>query len=506
MSASKEAAGNSRSLLKGVMLIGAPLIAAAIIATPGPTGLPPTGKAVAAVAVLMALWWMSEAIPIAVTALLPLILFPPLGIAGIDTTARAYAHPLIFLFLGGFLMAQAMERWNLNGRIAYRILRYSSMRPAGIIGGIMVATAFLSMWVSNTATAMMMLPIGQSIILTVRKSADDAKPADISAFASALMLGIAYAATIGGMGTLIGTPPNALFASFVADAFWIEISFARWMLVGVPAVLLLLPIAWLVLTRIVFPVSPSLPVISGRLLEKRIGDFGPVSTAEKRVALLLSVAALGWIFRPVIETYMPELALSDAGIAITIATMLFIVPSNRVSGRFPHFWKPAKTTAGFLLTWEDAKKLRWDVLILFGGGLALANMIGASGLAGWIAGTAAALGELPWILLIAVIAAIVVALGELASNTAIAAVFLPIAAAAALGLGISPVLLAMAIALAASLGFMLPVATPPNAIIYGSGAVSIHDMVRAGFLLDLIGVGIVTLLTVTIGGWVLGLG
>ena len=506
MSASKEAAGNSRSLLKGVMLIGAPLVAAAIIASPGPSDLSPTGKAVAAVAVLMALWWMSEAIPIAVTALLPLILFPPLGIAGIDATARAYAHPLIFLFLGGFLMAQAMERWNLNGRIAYRILRYSSMRPAGIIAGVMVATAFLSMWVSNTATAMMMLPIGQSIILTVRKSADDAKPADILAFSSALMLGIAYAATIGGMGTLIGTPPNALFASFVADVFWIEISFARWMLVGIPAVLLLLPIAWLVLTRVVFPVSPSLPAISGKRLEKRIGDFGPVSTAEKRVALLLSIAALGWIFRPLIETYMPELALSDAGIAITIATMLFIIPSNRASGRFPHFWKPAKIAGGFLLTWDDAMKLRWDVLILFGGGLALANVIGDSGLANWIAGTASALEALPWVLLIAVVAAIVIALGELASNTAIAAVFLPVAAAAAFGLGIHPVLLTMAIALAASLGFMLPVATPPNAIIYGSGVVTIDDMLKAGFLLDVIGVGVVTLLAATIGGWALGIG
>lgn len=506
MTTTNGAGGDSRGMLKSIILVGGPLVAAAMLVLPGPADLPLAGKAVAAVAVLMALWWMSEAIPIAVTALLPLILFPPLGIASIETTARAYAHPLIFLFLGGFLMAQAMERWELNRRIAYRILRYSTDRPAGIIAGVMVATAFLSMWVSNTATAMMMLPIGQSIIATVRKTADDAKPADVSAFASALMLGIAYAATIGGMGTLIGTPPNALFASFMAEVFFIEVSFARWMLVGVPAVLVMLPLTWLVLTQVVFPLSPSLPIFRHKRFEKRVGKIGPMSPAEKRVALLLAIAALGWILRPVIETYVPELALSDAGIAITVATILFMTPSDRAPGGFLRFWEAAKVPGGFLLTWDDAMKLRWDVLILFGGGLALANMIGASGLATWIAGTTSGLGELPWIVLIAIVAAIVIFLGELASNTAVAAVFLPIAAAAAFGLGIHPSLLTMAVALAASLGFMLPVATPPNAIIYGSGVVHIRDMVRAGIVLDLIGVGVVALLAVAVGSWALGIG
>jgi sodium-dependent dicarboxylate transporter 2/3/5 len=437
------------------------------------------------------------------------VLFPPLGIASVDTTARAYAHPLIFLFLGGFMMARAMQRWNLNRRVAMAILRLCSDRPSGIIAGVMIATAFLSMWVSNTATAMMMLPIGQAIIAMVARAGRDAKPADVATFATALMLGIAYAATIGGMATLIGTPPNALFAGFMEEAFTMEISFLGWMLVGVPTTVVLLPLAWLVLTRIAFTLSPALPALKDARIETRIGELGPMGSGERRVAILLAIAAAGWVFRPLIQAAAPELALSDAGIAVTVTMMLFITPSDRGYGFFLHFWKneswkQAAGTDEFLLTWDEAKEIRWDVLILFGGGLALANMIGATGLAAWIAQSAAALGALPWLLLILVVATVIVLLGELASNTAMAAVFLPVAAAAALGLGIHPGLLAMTVALSASLGFMLPVATPPNAIVYGSGAVPARDMVRAGAILDAAGVAVVALVALTIGRWLFG--
>jgi sodium-dependent dicarboxylate transporter 2/3/5 len=487
------------SIIRPLAIVVGPLVIVVMALIPVPEGLSPHAMAVAAVAILMAIWWMTEAVPLAVTALLPLVLFPPLGIASLDSTAREYAHPLVFLFLGGFLMAQAMQRWKLSWRVALHVLSISGDKPASIIAGVMIATAFLSMWVSNTATAMMMLPIGQSIIHTIARPDKAYAPQQVSAFSAALMLSIAYAATIGGMGTLIGTPPNALFAGFMTEALGVEVSFARWMLIGVPAVLVLLPVAWLVLTRVAFSLPPSFPDLKDHTLVTRVGRLGPMSSGEKRVALLLCVAAIGWMTRPIVETLAPQLALSDASIAITVAVMMFVVPSNHEKASPFPFWTNFGSPDRCLLSMEDIMKIRWDVLILFGGGLALAKVIGASGLAAWIANKATALENLPWLVIIAIIAAIIVFLGELASNTAMAAIFLPIAAAAAYGLGIDPVLLAAAVALSASLGFMLPVATPPNAIIYGSGAVTIKEMLRAGFLLDVIGIIAVALLSVTIG-------
>jgi sodium-dependent dicarboxylate transporter 2/3/5 len=487
------------SIIRPLAIIVGPLVVVTMALIPVPEGLSSQAMAVAAVAILMAIWWMTEAVPLAVTALMPLVLFPPLGIASLDSTAREYAHPLVFLFLGGFLMAQAMQRWNLSRRVALRVLRISGDKPASIIAGVMAATAFLSMWVSNTATAMMMLPIGLSIINTIPAPDKTHARKQVSAFSAALMLGIAYAATIGGMGTLIGTPPNALFAGFMTEALGVDVSFARWMLFGVPAVLILLPVAWLVLTRIAFSVPRSLPGLKDHKLVTGRGMLGPMSSGEKRVALLLCVAAIAWMTRPIIEILVPQLALSDAGIAITVAVLMFVVSSNHEETSLFTFWTNSGSPDYALLSWEDAMKIRWDVLILFGGGLALAKVIGSSGLAAWIADAAAVLENLPWFVIIVMIAAIIVFLGELASNTAMAAIFLPISAAAAYGLGIDPVLLAAAVALSASLGFMLPVATPPNAIIYGSSAVTIKEMLRAGFLLDVIGIVTVALLAVTIG-------
>jgi len=487
------------SIIRPLAIVIGPFVVIAMALIPAPEGLPPQAMAVAAVAILMAIWWMTEAVPLAVTALMPLVLFPPLGIASLDSTAREYAHPLVFLFLGGFLMAQAMQRWKLSRRVALRILRISGNKPAGIIAGVMVATAFLSMWVSNTATAMMMLPIGQSIIHAIPAPDKAQLRKQVSAFSAALMLGIAYAATIGGMGTLIGTPPNALFAGFMTEAMGVDVSFVRWMLIGVPVMLVLLPVAWLVLTRVAFSLPRSLPGLKDHTLVTRVGTLGPITSGEKRVALLLSVAAIAWMTRPITEILAPQLALSDAGIAITVAVMMFVVPSNHEKASFFSFWTNSGSPDKCLLSLEDAMKIRWDVLILFGGGLALAKVIGSSGLAAWIANAATILENLPWFVIVLTIGAIIVFLGELASNTAMAAIFLPISAAAAYGLGIDPVLLTAAVALSASLGFMLPVATPPNAIIYGSSAVTIKEMLRAGFLLDVIGIVTVALLAVTIG-------
>ena len=350
----------------------------------------------------------------------------------------------------------------------------------------MAATAFLSMWVSNTATAMMMLPIGQSITLAATDKGTDVDSKHAGAFRPALMLGIAYAATIGGMGTLIGTPPNALFAGFMEESYSIEIGFARWMLIGIPAVLVLLPIAWLVLTRIAFKLPQTLHGLSEDSVNKAVSHGDRMTADEKTVAILLLVAAAGWVLRPLLEIILPGLKLSDAGIAIAIAILLFLVPSRSEPGRN-------------LLSWDEARNVRWDVLILFGGGLALAEAIASTGLANWIGTSSSAFTALPWLVLILMVTAVIVLLGELASNTAMAAVFLPVAGAAAVGLGSSPTLLTMSVALAASLGFMLPVATPPNSIIYGSGEISMQDMLRAGVLLDILGILAVSFLAVAIG-------
>ena len=432
---------------------------------------------------------MTEAVPLAVTALLPLILFPLLGIRGIEATAPSYAHPLIFLFLGGFLLARAMRVWGLDRRLALTVLRLAGSSPRGIIAGIMAVTAFLSMWVSNTATAMVMLPIGLSIVTAFEGG--DGGEADGAA--PALLLGIAYAATIGGMGTIIGTPPNALFAAFMAESYGIEVGFLRWMLIGVPLVLVLLPLAWLVLTRVTFRVpgraSPHAAAVSGAAHTA----LGPISRAERQVAAVMLLVAMLWIARPLLASAMPWLRLSDAGIAIAGAVLLFLLPVDLKSGRF-------------LLSWKEATEISWDVLILFGGGLAFAAAIGDTDLADWIGAWLTGLRVLPVFLLLLTVGAVIVFVGELASNTAIAAVFLPVAGATALGMGEPAVMLTLPVALFATLGFMLPVATPPNAVISGSGAVRVGQMLRAGAILDLVGIVVVALAILTLGDWVLGPG
>ncbi len=486
-----DARSGNYPLHRRVGLITGPTIAVAMLLFPPPGGLSSTGWSVAAIGVVMAIWWMTEALPLAATALLPLVLLPPLGVVDLETTAQSYAHPLIFLFLGGFLLARSMQFWKLDRRIALHVLRVGGARPSRMIASIMATTAFLSMWVSNTATAMMMLPIGRSVIAGIQKSFGNEKASDVSAFATALMLGVGYAATIGGMGTLIGTPPNALFAGYMSEAHGITIGFSDWMLIGVPAVVILLPLAWLVLTRLTFRFS--LPEIDTKHagLAEDMKRLGPMTRAESLIALLLTLTAAAWISRPFLQQIVPGLALSDAGIAMTAAFLLFVIPVQAKDGMF-------------LLSWEEARKIRWDVLILFGGGLALAESIGSSGLAAWIGSSLNLLEILPRVALIVTVAALVVLLGELASNTAMAAIFLPIAGATAVGLGEDPVLLTLPIALAATVGFMLPVATPPNAIIFGSGAVTIAQMVRAGALLDVAGVLVVTALGLMLGAWVFG--
>ena len=453
----------------------AALLALALLAfaAPTPTGLSEPAKRVAVLAVLMALWWILELAPLAVTALLPLLILPLAGVSDLDAVAQAYAHPLIFLFMGGFLLAAAMERWGLHRRLALLALSLAGGRPQALVFAVMAATAFLSLWVSNTATAMVMAPIAAS--LAAQKEATE--------FKAALMLGVAFAATIGGMGSLIGTPPNALLAGYLRQAHGIEIGFAEWMRIGLPIVLVLLPVAWLVLTRVSFDLGGA----SVARLTRPAERLPRISREEVLVAGAMGFAAIAWILRPWIAATLQTTAITDAGVAMAAATALFLIPARGEAG-------------ARLLEWRDAQRIRWDVLILFGGGVALANAIGASGLAAALADAlSAAQGALPAALLVLVMMVGIVYLGELASNTAMAAIFIPIAGAVAAGLGGDPLTLALPVALAASLGFMLPVATPPNAIVFGTGAVTAGQMLRAGAILDVVSIVLVYAMATVLG-------
>ncbi|MGM0458725.1 MAG: SLC13 family permease [Bacteroidota bacterium] len=473
---------NKAGLLSGIFLF------LAFLFLPEPNDLSTAGWHTAAVAALMAVWWITEAIPISVTALLPIVLFPLLDITSISDTTAPYANPLIFLFLGGFVIAIAMQRWNLHRRIALNIIGTMGTKPSSVILGFILASAFLSMWVSNTATALMMLPIAVSVLQFVEQRTDH--PESLANFGIVLMLSIAYGCNIGGVGTLIGTPPNALLAGFMLENYGIEISFSRWMMAGIPLVIILLPIVYLLLTRMLYPVGiQELP--GGKLvIQNQLRKLGTLTTAEKRVAAVFITTAALWMFSPLLSKLIP--GLSDAGIAITAAVCLFILPSGTEKG------KP-------ILIWDDLKELPWDILILFGGGLSLANGISSTGLADWIGEGVAGLDVLPMLLLILAVILIVVFLTEITSNTATAAAFLPILASTAVGIGQNPMLFIVPAAISTSCAFMLPVATPPNAIVYGSGRLSIPQMAHAGIWLNLAVSLILTLATYTLFAYVFGI-
>ncbi|MEW1988019.1 DASS family sodium-coupled anion symporter [Brevibacterium casei] len=479
----------------------------------------------AGVAVLMAVWWMTEALPIPATSLVPLVAFPVFGseIEMADVGA-SYGNPIIFLFLGGFLIALSMQRWNLHRRIALFTLSLMGNRPGPMIAGFMIATGFMSMWVSNTATAVMMLPIGISVLMIVAKvvgsaitpaeatdrsdstqssattegSAPDAGTgtgADTapgagsgpdsevglghvvkSNFGTALMLGIAYAASIGSLGTIIGTPPNTFLVAYLKDNHDISIGFGQWMLVGVPLAVVMMAIAWFLLVKVLF--KPEIDEIPGgrELIREELAKLGPMSTGEKLVLGMFVLAAVSWITIPLIFEDPP---ISDEGIAMVIGLLLFLIPGGANRGVR-------------LLDWETAEKLPWGVLLLFGGGLALSAQFSSSGLTEWIGEASAGLGVLPPILIVAVFAAIILFLTELTSNTATAATFIPVVGGVALGLQLDPLLLTIPVALAATCAFMLPVATPPNAVAYGSGYVTIGQMVKGGIWLNVIGIVLIT--------------
>jgi sodium-dependent dicarboxylate transporter 2/3/5 len=453
------------------------------------------GRATTAVAVWMACWWLSEAIPVYATALLPLVLLPLLGAASMKAAAAPYAHELIFLFMGGFMIALAMERWGLHRRIALATLRLVGNQPINVVGGFMFVTAALSMWVSNTATAIMLLPVATSVIALVARQhgattaaeavADSASP--LRNFALCLLLGIAYSASIGGLATPIGTPPNVLLLSYVKTHLGREISFARWMGVALPLVVVLLPLTWLLLTRVLYPIRLG-PIEGGRrLFSRALHELGPLSRGERSVLVVFLLAAASWISRPLLNGLefagvRPLAGLTDAGIAMIAAMLLFLAPGERTPRRFA-------------LDWETAIKLPWGILLLFGGGLSLAAAIQVNGVGEFLASLVAGLAGTPSLVIVLSVVTGIVFLTELTSNTATTATLIPVLAALAPGLGLEPLTLIVPAALAASCAFMLPVATPPNAIVFGSGLVRMPEMSRAGFWLNWLSIALITGLT-----------
>jgi len=466
-------------------------IAAALVYLLLPEGeaLSQSARACAAVATLMAIFWMTEALPLAVTSLLPLALFEPLSVVSMEDAASPYASPLIFLFTGGFMIALAMERWELHRRIALMTLRLAGSRLTRMVGAFMVAAAVLSMWVSNTATAVMMLPIGISVIALLDEQSGEDPVKD--RFAPCLLLGLAYACSIGGVATLIGTPPNVVLAGFVAEKYGYDLAFGRWMLFGVPLAAVFLAIAWFLLTRFLYNLrDEELPGGRG-MIRDELRKLGPMSLGEKlTLAVFLCTAAL-WIGREPLTGVAPFLAgFSDAQIAIAAGVLLFAIPVRPREGVF-------------VMNWKTASRIPWDVLLLFGGGLSLAAAISDTGLDDFIGSSVEVLSGAPgWAISLGV-AALIVFLTELTSNTATATAFLPILAGAASGLGVEPMTLLLPAVFAASCAFMLPVATPPNAIVFGSGRIAIADMVGAGFVMNLVSITVVTIAAYALVGTLL---
>lgn len=490
--------------IRSVVGVVAGLAAALLVYFVMPGDLEHNARLTAAVAVLLGIWWMTECLPIPATALVPLVAFPVFGTdITVDDVGAEYGNNIIFLFMGGFLIAIAMQRWNLHRRIALLTVRAMGTRSTRVVAGFMIATGFLSMWVSNTATAVMMLPIGVSVLMLASElgreaTADDGSGASMdeaaktvirSNFGTSLMLGIAYAASVGSLATIIGTPPNTLLAGYLETEFDIVLGFGRWMLVGLPLAVVMLVFTWFLLTKVLF--KPELEEIPGgrELFDDELRKLGTTSSGEKRVLVVFVAAAVAWVAVPLVWETPP---VTDAGIALIAGLLLFLLPAGTARGVR-------------LLTWNAALELPWGVLLLFGGGLALSAQFSASGLTVWIGEQAAALGALPIVLLVLVAAGGVLILTELTSNTATAATFLPVAGGVAIGLGVDPMLLAVPVALAASCAFMLPVATPPNAIAYGSGYVTIGQMIRGGIWLNLFGLVAITLVTMTLLVWVFGL-
>ena len=441
-----------------------------------PKNLSTEGIAILASTLWIAIWWMTEAIPIYVTSLLPIILFPLSGGLELKLTTASYGHKFVFLFIGGFILAIAIEKWKLHKRIALNIIKIVGTKKSNIILGFMIATAFLSMWISNTATAVMILPVGLAIISQLKNNPKTIENENI-VFGKTLMLAIAYSASIGGMATLIGTPPNLVLAGVVKTSFNVEINFLQWMSFGLPISIFLLFICWKYLTTIAYNFSDQNFESGLNEIDKQLKELGKVSYEEKSVLIVFILTALAWVTQSfLIKQFIP--AIDDTIIAIFAAIILFILPNKEGSKK--------------LLSWADAVKLPWGILLLFGGGMALAKGFDSSGLAIWIGSQMNFFNAIPLLFLLLILIAIVNFLTEITSNLATTAMLLPVLVALSETIEVNAFFLLVGATVAASCAFMLPVATPPNAVVFGSKILKIDDMIKKGFWMNLISIFILT--------------
>jgi sodium-dependent dicarboxylate transporter 2/3/5 len=467
-----------KSIQKSLFLISGPLLFLAMQFFSPLAGMSETAYSLLSITLWMALWWVTESVPIAITALLPIILFPMTGAVDLQTTTASYGHKYIFLYMGGFMLAIAIEKWNLHKRIALNIIKIIGTNISKIILGFMVATAFLSMWISNTATAVMMLPIAMSIVAQLQDNPNTEKNENLI-FGKALMLSIAYSASIGGMATLIGTPPNLVFAGYVEETYGIEITFLQWLKFGVPIAIPLLVIAWLYLTKFAFKFKQKEFPGGKEEINRLLVLIGPMKREEKLVSAIFVLTAFCWITRSfILQEFFPF--IDDTIIAMTAGILLFVVPASDFKKR--------------LITWEDAVKLPWGIILLFGGGMALAAGFQITGLASWLGAQMSIFQGLSLLVLVFVIITLVNFFTEFTSNLATTAMLLPILAPIAISLNINPYMLMVACTIAASCAFMMPVATPPNAVVFGSGYLRIPDMIKSGIWMNIISIIFLTLM------------
>lgn len=437
---------------------------------------------------LMVTWWVTEAAPIPVTALLPMILFPLFSVATAREAAAPYGDSIIFLFMGGFMIALALEKHNLHQRIALNLIRLTGTSGNGIILGFMLSTALISMWISNTATAVMMLPIATSVTRLLSGEISEADKPKFQRFATGLMLSIAYAASIGGIATIIGTPPNVVTVGFIKRFYDQDVSFATWMVIGIPLMLALLAACYITITQILY--RNGLRSIEGstELINKKLKELGNISKEEKRVLVIFSITCFFWIFRQNINALIGSNLLDDTTIAMTGGILMFITPIEFKNSTF-------------LLDWVDMKNLPWGILLLFGGGLSLAQGMADAGLVQLIGDQISQQGNLSVGTLVVTLSGLSMFLTELMSNVALTTIFVPVVLGIADGLHISPIILAMPVAFAASCAFMMPISTPPNAILFASGYITVKQMMKAGILVNLFALILISIAMLTIGMW-----
>jgi len=466
-------------------ILSGPLLFALVLLIPAPETIGTSGWKVLAVALWMITWWVLETVSAPATALLPIVLFPVLGIFSVQEVCTPYGSSPIFLFMGGFMIAMAMEKWNLHKRIALNMIRLTGTDARGIILGFMLATALLSMWISNTATTVMMLAIVQPTMRLLFEQSNESE-VQKNKFALCLMLGIGYAASIGGIATIIGTPPNVVMVGIMQKMTGIEVSFFKWMLVCTPLMLLLLWLCYLLLTRWLYPFTIKRFNHSNELIMDELKRMGSMNSQERMVAFIFSLTALLWILNQPLRSIPALRFLDDTSIAMIGGLLLFIIP---VKGKS-------------LLHWEDTKNLHWGILLLFGGGLALAKAMEHTGVIHLVAHLANSFQHINMYVLIIILTAISIIITEVMSNVALATIMVPVVIGIANGIGANPVLFALPVALGTSFAFMMPISTPPNAIVYATGYIRTKEMIKAGFWLDIIGFVLLSIFVITVFEWV----